>query len=106
MFRAIIFFGVAVSTFARATLDVLANAAASFPATIQQQLESLTRLLSNHVTRSLVFPDSEKDWLTETVIPRPLREFYLADHRRFNPMATLHFGSGQPLVPPAPTDCR
>ena len=63
-------------------------------------------LLPNHFVRILVFPDSEKDRLTETVIPRPLREFYLADHRRFDPMTTLHFGSGQPLVPTAPTSCR
>jgi hypothetical protein len=38
----------------------------------------------------------------ETIsIPGPLCEFYLADHRRFDPMATLHFGSSQPLVPTA-----
>ena len=57
-------------------------------------------------TSILVFPDSEKDWLTETIIPRPLREFYLADHHRFDPMATLHFGSSQPLVPAAPSSGR
>src|ERR1700730_9557351 len=28
----------------------------------------------NHFVRILVFPDSEKGWLTETVIPRPLVE--------------------------------
>src|SRR5208283_3686800 len=41
MFRAIVFFGLIKSAFASATLDVLVNAAASFPATIQQQLEML-----------------------------------------------------------------
>ncbi|MBV8141125.1 MAG: hypothetical protein JOZ60_03675 [Verrucomicrobia bacterium] len=41
MFRAIVFFGLAASAFASATLDVLVNAAASFSATIQQQLEML-----------------------------------------------------------------
>jgi hypothetical protein len=40
MFRAIVFFGLTTSAFASATLDVLVNAAASFSATIQQQLES------------------------------------------------------------------
>src|SRR5260370_579749 len=39
MFRAIVFFGLTTSAFATATLDVLVNAAASFSATIQQQLE-------------------------------------------------------------------
>jgi hypothetical protein len=41
MFRAIAFFGLITSAFASATLDVLVNAAASFSATIQQQLEML-----------------------------------------------------------------
>ena len=41
MFRAIIFFGLTTSVFANATLDVLVNAAASFSATIRQQLEML-----------------------------------------------------------------
>src|ERR1700719_403020 len=62
----------------------------------------LVRLLPNHFVRVLVFPDSVKDWLTKTIIPGPLREFYLADHRRFDPMATLHFGSNQSLIPTAP----
>jgi hypothetical protein len=41
MFRALLFFGLIVSAIASATLDVLVNAAASFSATIQQQLEML-----------------------------------------------------------------
>ena len=41
MLRAIVFFGPATSAFASATLDLLVNAAASFSATIQQQLEML-----------------------------------------------------------------
>jgi hypothetical protein len=41
MFRAMVFFGLTTSAFASATLDVLVNAAASFSATIQQQLEML-----------------------------------------------------------------
>jgi hypothetical protein len=41
MLRAIVFFGLAASAFASATLDVLVNAASSFSATIQQQLEML-----------------------------------------------------------------
>jgi hypothetical protein len=41
MLRAIVFFGLAASVFASATLDVLVNAAASFSATIRQQLEML-----------------------------------------------------------------
>src|SRR5271165_1344846 len=40
------------------------------------------------------------------VIPRPYREFYLADHNRFGPVATLHFRSRQALVPTAPPCCR
>ena len=54
----------------------------------------------------LVFPDSKKHWLAETVIPRPFREFYLADHHRLNPVATLHFDGSQSLVPTTPTYCR
>ena len=41
MFRALVCFGLATSAFASTTLDVLVNAAASFSATIQQQLEML-----------------------------------------------------------------
>jgi hypothetical protein len=41
MLRAVVFFGLITSAFASATLDVLVNAAASFSATIQQQLEML-----------------------------------------------------------------
>ena len=41
MFRANVFFGLTTAVFASATLDVLVNAAASFSATIQQQLEML-----------------------------------------------------------------
>jgi len=41
MFRAIVFIGLITSAFASATLDVLVNAAASFSAPIQQQLEML-----------------------------------------------------------------
>src|SRR5271166_1436065 len=39
MFRAVVFFGLITSAFASETLKVLVNAAASFSATIQQQLE-------------------------------------------------------------------
>jgi hypothetical protein len=41
MLRAIVFFGLTMSAFASAMLEVLVNAAASFSATIQQQLEML-----------------------------------------------------------------
>jgi|SRR5271165_138730 len=41
MLRAIVFFGLAASAFVSATLDVLVSAAASFSATIPQQLEML-----------------------------------------------------------------
>ena len=64
------------------------------------------RLLPQHFLRILILPDSEKDLLPETVIPRPLCEFYLADHHRLDPMATLHLSSSQPLVPTAPARCR
>jgi len=66
----------------------------------------LTFLLPNHFARILVFPKSDKDRLAETVIPRPLREFYLADDYRFDPVTTFHFGSSQTLVPTAPARCR
>src|SRR5580704_14370452 len=41
MLRAVVFLGLITSAFASATLDVLVNAAASFSAAIQQQLEML-----------------------------------------------------------------
>jgi hypothetical protein len=41
MLRAIVFFRLTASAFASATFDVLVNAASSFSATIQQQLEML-----------------------------------------------------------------
>ena len=56
-------------------------------------------LLSNDFVRILVFPDSEKDWLTEAIIPGPLREFHLANHLRLHPMTTFHVGEGNPGSP-------
>jgi hypothetical protein len=56
-------------------------------------------LLPYNLNRILVLPDPKKNWLPETVIPRRLREFDLADQHRLDPMATLHFGSAQSLVP-------
>jgi ribulose bisphosphate carboxylase small subunit len=40
----------------------------------------LNWLLPNNFVRIFVFPDSKKDRVTETIIPRPFSEFYLADH--------------------------
>jgi hypothetical protein len=40
------------------------------------------RSLSNHFLRIPVFSDSEKYWLTGTIISRPRREFYPADDGR------------------------
>ena|SRR5208283_5432874 len=54
-------------------------------------------LLPSHFARILVFSDSKKDRLAETVIPRPFREFYLANHRRFDPMATRLDRATRPL---------
>ena len=42
----------------------------------------------------------------EAIIPRPLCESYLADHFWFDPAATLHFGSGQTLIPTVPASSR
>ena len=50
--------------------------------------------------------DSKKNRLTETVITRPFREFYLADQCRFDPAAPFHFGSSQSLVPATPASRR
>ena len=57
-------------------------------------------MLSHHFVRILIFPDPEKHRLSETVIPCPLREFYLADHHRFDPVAPPDFSGGKSLVPP------
>ena len=56
--------------------------------------ENFSCPLPNDFARVLVFPDPEKDRLTETVIPGPFREFDLADHFRLHPMTALHFGGG------------
>jgi hypothetical protein len=58
----------------------------------------LACLFPNHFVCDFVFPDSKKNGLTETIIPRPLSEFYLANHCRCDPMAKLHFGSSQPAL--------
>jgi hypothetical protein len=71
-----------------------------------EHIASLYRSLPHHFHRILVFSDPKKDRLSETVIPRPLRKFYLADHYRLDPVTTLHFGSGQSLIPTAPACCR
>jgi len=55
--------------------------------------------LPHHFGSTLVFPDFEKDRLTEAIIPRPLRKFDLADHHWVDPVTPLHLSSGQPLVP-------
>ena len=68
--------------------------------------QPLARLLPNHFIGILVFPDPEKDRLSESVIPCPFREFDLADHHRLDPMATSHFSSGQTLVPTASANRR
>jgi hypothetical protein len=54
----------------------------------------LTCLLPDDLARALVLPDAEKHRLTQPIIPSPLRELYLTNHRRFNPNTTLHFGDG------------
>jgi hypothetical protein len=55
---------------------------------------SASRLFPVHFARIFVFPDSKKYRLPQTIIPGPLREFHLADHYRFDPTATFHFGGG------------
>ena len=62
--------------------------------------------LPNHFLRIRVFSQSEKDWLTQTIVPRPLGEFDSTDDHRSDPATTLHFGGSQSLVPAAPATCR
>jgi lactate dehydrogenase-like 2-hydroxyacid dehydrogenase len=50
-------------------------------------LATLPLACPNHLPRIFIFPESEKDLLTGTVIPGPLRKFNLVDRT-----ATLHFG--------------
>ena len=69
-------------------------------------LDRLTCPLPDNFARALIFPEPEKDWLTETVIARPLRELDLANHHRLDPMTTFHLRGGQSLVPTAPTGGR
>ena len=41
-------------------------------------------MLPNNLTRTLVFPQTEKDCLTQSIIPSPLRELHLTNHRRID----------------------
>jgi hypothetical protein len=41
--------------------------------------------LPDDLACALVFPDAEKHGLTQPIIPSPLRELHLTNHRRFNP---------------------
>jgi hypothetical protein len=54
----------------------------------------LACLLSHHLIRILVFPETEKHRLAQSIIPRPLLEFDLANNRRLDPATTFHFGDG------------
>jgi hypothetical protein len=54
----------------------------------------LACLFPNHLARLLVFPEAEKNRLSQPIIPRPFREFDLTNHRRFNRNTTLHFSDG------------
>ena len=58
--------------------------------------------LSNHFVRILLFPDSKKDRLSQTVIPCPLREFYLTDHCWFDQWQRFISAAVNPwsLLPP------
>jgi hypothetical protein len=62
-------------------------------------------LVPEQLARVLILPQTEENWLTQPIVPSPLREFYLADHHRHYPTAPLHFGGGQPRIKPAP-GCR
>jgi Tn3 transposase DDE domain len=44
----------------------------------------LTCLLPNDLARALVFPEPEKHRLTQPIIPSPLRELHLTNHRRLD----------------------
>jgi hypothetical protein len=54
----------------------------------------LTCPLPDDLARALVFPQPEKHRVPQPIIPGPFREFHLANHCRFDPMATFHFGGG------------
>ena len=63
-------------------------------------------LLPNNLARTLVLSQTEKDRLAQSIIPRPFREFYPANHHRLYPVASLQFGGRQALVPPATAGSR
>jgi hypothetical protein len=48
-------------------------------------------LVSEDLLPVLIFPDSQKDWLAETIVPSPLSKFYLADNRWLNPTGAFSF---------------
>jgi hypothetical protein len=87
-------------------ITLLARVAEQLTACSGRALQKLTCLFSNDFARILVLPDSEKDWMPKTIISRPFRVFYLADHHRLDPTATSHFGSSQTLIPTTPAECR
>jgi hypothetical protein len=86
MFRAIAFFGLITPVFASATLDVLVNAAASFSATIQQQLEMvrLFQCFAGGAARIDENRDGQIGAAPLSSTPLPRRSRWLAKTRRWS----------------------
>ena len=63
-------------------------------------------LLANNVERPFVAAQSKKNGMSHFALARPFREFYLADHHWLDPVATLHFGRTQSLIPSVSSHCR
>jgi hypothetical protein len=84
----------------------LANMAQEYVEDKPTSWPSLTCLFPHHFIRLLIFSSPKKDRLAETVIPRPLREIYLANHHRLDPVTPFHFSGGQSLIATTSTGGR
>jgi hypothetical protein len=62
---------------------------------VKARMRCLTCLLPDDLARALVFSETVKHRLAQSIIARPLCEFDLADHFRPHPMAPFHVGSSR-----------
>src|ERR1700712_1952100 len=60
-------------------------------AIIYERADSMFSSLANDVSRALVFADSEKRWMAEVSIARPLAELYLDVGLRLHPVRARCF---------------
>jgi hypothetical protein len=94
---------------ASTAINPLSNSATAPPALVKPNTKmkhDLVNHFPHHFVRILIFPNTKKDRLSESVISCPFRKFYLAHHHRLDPVTPFHFGSSQSLAPTIPASRR